>query len=124
MPSTSRIRTLADSTSLSLGMGGTGRYFLPQGGTLTSVTVTLGSASQGPCYANAAIAVHNDLGDILSLGSPRWVRGDSQFGLRETFVWKGEYDMNLTGEKDSILVIIRNNSGTTVGVIISWTWHR
>ncbi len=102
-----RVRPIADGSHSDVTTLDAGKFQLTSG-RLTLVSITLAGISTGPVRANAVIEFDNSTANRMSLGEPVWLRSDTVFGHRDTFIWNGEIDVD---RDDHLLFSLRNDSG-------------
>ncbi len=95
------------------------RFALPTRGVLTWAAIGIHFAAQGPIRLNISIELENDIANRHSLTDARWLRGDTSFGVRETAQWNGEIQLGTSRAR--LLVLGRNDTGSTVTYRLSWS---
>ncbi len=97
----------------------TDRFNLPTRGTLTWAAIGIHFAASGPIRLNISIELDNDVANRHSLTDARWLRGDTSFGVREVEPWNGEIQLGTS--RTRLLVLGRNDTGSTVTYRLSWS---
>ncbi len=96
----------------------TDRFALATKGVLTWAAIGIHTASSGPIPLNISIELDNDVSNRHSLTDVRWLRGDTDFGVREISPWNGE--IQLQKARAHLLVLGVNDTGSTVTYRLSW----
>ncbi len=97
----------------------TDRFNLPTRGVLTWAAIGIHTAASGPVKLNISIELDNDLANRNTLTDARWLRGDTSFGMREVASWTGEFQLG--DSRTRLLVLGRNDTGSTVTYRLSWS---
>lgn len=79
--------------------------------------MTAPDAGSGPIYVGVLIEFSNDVTNRNALAPSEWVRGDTAFGHRDAWGWNGKIELGLN---DHLLVMVRNDSGSTARWMASW----
>lgn len=109
---------LADSSSTGTGIGGSGRFALPSKGTLVFASCSVTGLNTGPVRVNILLDFDRSQANLVPLTDAVWLRGDSNYGFRETAIFTGT--MPLEGRNIDILVNARNDSGAAATIVITW----
>ncbi len=123
MPAAVSSFALATGSSTFLTGPAEGLFSLPTNATLLHVDATMHFASAGPVRVSLALQYDNAPEKRGPIGNgPKWLRSTSSFGVQDSVQWDGEIDFG--AQRPSLLVLARNETGSTQTIRVARVWRK